>query len=165
MTDEEFLKYRNFLSYFSVTKSTKSHLGGFSPPVSATPTNALRALVHSRVHELVVRAMRVKCVQHWAKQKLAVLLLSAISYYHACEHITRKNRADSCTHCLHARIKVRELTDLRSKRGRRRRDRVSGRGEISAMMWRSLRFSFFYWLYLNFARQGGDVALDYMPSM
>ena len=24
--------------------------------------------------------------------------------YHACEHITRINRADSCTHCLHARI-------------------------------------------------------------
>ena len=34
-------------SYFSVTKSTKSHLRGLSPPVSATPTNALRALVHS----------------------------------------------------------------------------------------------------------------------
>ena len=29
--------------------------------------------------------------------------LPAISYYHACEHITRKSRADSCTHCLHAR--------------------------------------------------------------
>ena len=25
--------------------------------------------------------------------------------YHACEHITRKSRADSCTHCLHARWK------------------------------------------------------------
>ena len=24
--------------------------------------------------------------------------------YHACEHSTRKSRADSCTHCLHARI-------------------------------------------------------------
>ena len=32
-------------------------------------------------------------------------------------------------HALSARpLKVRELTDLRSKRGRRRRDRVSGRG-------------------------------------
>ena len=46
------------LSYFCVTKSTKSHLRGFSIllkiffPVSATPTNALRALVHSRVHEV-----------------------------------------------------------------------------------------------------------------
>ena len=57
------------LSYFCMTKSTKSHLRGFSIllkiffPVSATPTNALRALVHSRVHELVARAMRGKCVQ------------------------------------------------------------------------------------------------------
>ena len=24
--------------------------------------------------------------------------------YHACEHIARNSRADSCTHCLHARI-------------------------------------------------------------
>ena len=24
--------------------------------------------------------------------------------YHACEHSARKSRADSCTHCLHARI-------------------------------------------------------------
>ena len=41
------------LSYFSVKKSTKSHIRERSPlfenssPVSATPTNALRALVHS----------------------------------------------------------------------------------------------------------------------
>ena len=52
------------------TEYTKSHLRGFSIllkiffPVSATPTNALRALVHSRVHELVARAMRGKCVRH-----------------------------------------------------------------------------------------------------
>ena len=30
--------------------------------------------------------------------------LPATSCYHACEHITRESRADSCTHCLHARI-------------------------------------------------------------
>ena len=41
------------LSYFCMTKSTKSHIRGLSSllyissPVSATPTNALRALVHS----------------------------------------------------------------------------------------------------------------------
>ena len=52
------------------TEYTKSHLRGFSIllkiffPVSATPTNALRALVNSRgMHELVARAMRGKCVQ------------------------------------------------------------------------------------------------------
>ena len=62
-----------------MTKSTKSHLRGFSPPVSATPTNALRALVHSpllkiffRVHEFVARAMRGECVRHRIKQKLVV---------------------------------------------------------------------------------------------
>ena len=33
------------------TEYTKSHIRGLSP-VSATPTNALRALVNSRVHEV-----------------------------------------------------------------------------------------------------------------
>ena len=85
-----------------MTKSTKSH----QRECSSLFENS------SRVHELVARAMRGKCVQHWAKQKLAVLLLSAISYYHACEHITRKSRADSCTHCLHARYKCRAGVNL-----------------------------------------------------
>ena len=98
------------LSYFSVTKSTKSHLRGLFPPVSATPTNALRALVNSpllknsfRVHESVARAMRGECVRQGINRKSAVLPLSATSYYHACEHSARDSRADSCTHCLHAR--------------------------------------------------------------
>ena len=105
------------LLYFSVKKSTKSHLRGLSsllkntPPVSATPTNALRALVHSpllkntlRVHESVARAMRGECVRQMATQKSAVLCSQQSHPYHACEHITRDSRADSCTHCLHARI-------------------------------------------------------------
>ena len=69
-----------------MTKSTKSHLRGFSPPVSATPTNALRALVNSplfenssRVHELVARAVRGKCVRHGVKHKSVVLPLPATS--------------------------------------------------------------------------------------
>ena len=67
-------------------KSTKSHLRGLFPPVSATPTNALRALVNSpllkntlRVHELVARVMRGECVRYGTKQKWAVLSLSTIS--------------------------------------------------------------------------------------
>ncbi|MBS6463073.1 MAG: hypothetical protein KH352_06740 [Ruminococcus sp.] len=47
--------------------------------------------------------MRGKCVRHGAKHKSVVLPLPATSYYHACEHITRDSRADSCTHRLHAR--------------------------------------------------------------
>ena len=82
------------LSYFSVTKSTKSQQRECSPLFA----NSLR------VHELVVRAMRGECVRHGAKHKSVVLPLSATSYYPACEHITRGSRADSCTHCLHARI-------------------------------------------------------------
>ena len=115
------------------TEYTKSHLRGFSIllkiffPVSATPTNALRALVHSRddlhgrgehcspaknhketffliallsdqkrgkshvrglssllhislrVHELVARAMRGKCVRQGINRKSAVLPLSTTS--------------------------------------------------------------------------------------
>ena len=80
-------------SYFCMTKSTNSHQRERSPLFENS----------SRVHELVARAMRGECVRQGAKRKSIVLPLSAISYYHACEHITRGSRADSCTHCLHAR--------------------------------------------------------------
>ena len=83
------------LSYFSVTKSTKSHLRGFSILLKIT----------FRVHELVagssawqVRATQKQC-KSWRFYRPPRLHL-----YHACEHITRGSRADSCTHCLHARI-------------------------------------------------------------
>ena len=59
--------------------SGKSHLRGFSPPVSATPTNALRALVHSRVHESVARAMRGKCVRHWLMVQVSSFALTTTS--------------------------------------------------------------------------------------
>ena len=84
-----------------MTKSTKSQQREHSHLFA----NSLRA------HELVARAMRGECVRHGAKVKSVVLPLSAISYYHACEHITRESRADSCTHCLHARYKCRAGVD------------------------------------------------------
>ena len=56
-------------SYFSVTKSTKSHLRG----LSALLKNSLRA------HELVARAVRGKCVRHRVKRKPIALRLSAAS--------------------------------------------------------------------------------------
>ena len=83
------------VSYFCMTKSTKSHIRGLSSLL----------YISSRVHELVARAMRGKCVRQRTERKSAVLPLPIVSYYHACEHITRKIRADSCTHCLHARYK------------------------------------------------------------
>ena len=114
------------ISYFSVTKRRvqggeatserrrrdgvyqKSFKRAFLPLkkhllVSATPTNALRALVHSRVHELVARAMRGECVRQMAKRKSVVLRSAQSRLYHACEHSARDSRADSCTHCMHAR--------------------------------------------------------------
>ena len=56
---EKYHKVTFLLSYFSVTKSTKSQQGGLTPSF-------------------------------------------VTAYYHACEHITRESRADSCTHCPHA---------------------------------------------------------------
>ena len=82
------------LSYFCVTKSTKSHLRGLSTLLKNT----------LRVHELVARAMRGKCVRQKLMVQVVSFALPAISYYHACEYVTRDSRADSCTHCLHARI-------------------------------------------------------------
>ena len=83
------------LSYFSVTKSTKSQQREHSPLFA----NSLR------VHEFVAQVMRGKRVRQRGKAKIGGFALSAISYYHACEHITRKSRVDSCTHWLHARDK------------------------------------------------------------
>ena len=80
--------------YFSVKKSTKSHIRECSPLL----------YISSRVHELVAQAMRGKCMRQMAYNKVGSFVSSAVSYYHACEHITRGSRADSCTHCLHARI-------------------------------------------------------------
>ena len=58
------------LSYFCVTKSTKSQQGGLTPSSFRTSCG---------VHELVAQVMRGKCVRQWIKQKSAVLPLSAIS--------------------------------------------------------------------------------------
>ena len=57
------------LSYFSVTKSTKSHLRGLSSLLKNT----------LRVHELVARAVRGKRVREMAGQKSAVLPLPTVS--------------------------------------------------------------------------------------
>ena len=77
------------------TEYTKSQQGGLTPSSFRTTGG---------VHELVARAVRGKYVRHGGKAKVGSLTLSTTSIYHACEHITRKSRADSCTHCLHARI-------------------------------------------------------------
>ena len=57
------------LSYFSVTKSTKSHLRGLSSLLKNT----------FRVHELVAQAMRGECVRQRTERKSAVLPLSTVS--------------------------------------------------------------------------------------
>ena len=101
------------------TEYTKSQQGGLTPSSFQTTGG---------VHELVARVMRGKYVRQMAKRKSAVSRSPQSHLYHASEHITRESRADSCTHCLHARIYRWELTDSRSERGRRRRDRASGRG-------------------------------------
>ena len=83
------------LSYFCVTKSTKSHIRERSSLL----------YISSRVHELVARSSAWQVCAANGGAKVGSFMLSTTSYYHACEHITRKSRADSCTHCLHARYK------------------------------------------------------------
>ena len=77
------------------TEYTKSHLRGLSSLLKNT----------HRVHELVARAMRGKYVRQRINRKSAVLRSPQSQLYPACEHSARESRADSCTHCLHARIK------------------------------------------------------------
>ena len=109
------------------TEYTKSHQRERSPLFD----------ISSRVHELVARAMRGKCVRHRADDKVGGFMLSATAAYHACEHSARKSRADSCTHCLHARIY-----------------RCGGRGEVPVLTGRKLYFSFLLLALLGFLLVG-----------
>ena len=99
-----------------MTKSTKSHLRGFSPPVSATPTNALRALVHSP------RARVSRTSRAWqvcaARGKAQVGGFAAL---HSFIHTTRANKVHEEAEQIRARIVCtpaesarRELTHMRS---------------------------------------------------
>ena len=76
------------LSYFSVTKSTKSHLRGLSSLLKNT----------FRVHELVAQAMRGECVRQRTEQK-SVVLRSPQSHT-----TTRANIAHEEVEQLRARI-------------------------------------------------------------
>ena len=84
------------LSYFSLTKSTKSQQGGLTP--SSLQTSVRRARVSRASHAWRVCAAKGQGESRWFCRSPQLQL------YHACEHSARKSRADSCTHCLHARI-------------------------------------------------------------
>ena len=77
------------LSYFSVTKSTKSQQGGLAP--SSLQTTVRRARV-SRTS----RAWQVRAANGKAKADIVFRSLQS-QPHHACEHVTRDSRADSCT--------------------------------------------------------------------
>ena len=94
-SDEKYYKVTFLLSYFCVTKSTKSQQGGLAPSSFRTTGG---------VHELVARAVRGECVRQRAELKSTMSCSPQSQLYHACEHSARESRADSCTHCLHARI-------------------------------------------------------------
>ena len=83
-----------------MTKSTKSHLRGlFSPPVSATPTNALRALVNSpraRVSR-TSHAWRVRAARGKVKVGSFVILRSF-------SHTTRANISHEKAEQIRARV-------------------------------------------------------------
>ena len=90
-------------SYFCMTKSTKSHQRERSPLFENS----------SRVHESVARAVRGECVRQRANGVSRRFCRSPrLHPYHACEQSARGSRADSCTHCLHARYKCRAGVDL-----------------------------------------------------
>ena len=90
----------NFLlSYFSVRKSTKSQQGGLTPSSFRTTGG---------VHELVAgsSAWQVCAAKGQCKSR-RFYRSPRFHLYHACEYITRKSRADSCTHCpTHIQIRA-----------------------------------------------------------
>ena len=83
-----------FIVLFNDEKYQKSFKRAFLPLKNLLP----RARVSRESHAWRVRAAN-------GKTKVGGFALLSTSYYHACEHITRKSRADSFTHCLHARLK------------------------------------------------------------
>ena len=76
------------LSYFCVTKSTKSQQRELSPLFANLP----------RVHELVAQAMRGKCVRQMAKLK------STMSYFPQPHTTTRANISHEEAEQIRARI-------------------------------------------------------------
>ena len=118
------LKETFLLSYFCVTKrrvqggeatsERRRRDGVYQKSASRTRAVLLLNLALSRrrqpthcVHWLIPAACtsqsRELCVAsacgRVAWRKSAVLCSQQFQLYHACEHFTRKNRADSCTHC------------------------------------------------------------------
>ena len=92
------------LALLSDQKRGKSQQGGLAPSSFRTTGG---------VHELVARAVRGKCVRQRANGVSRRFCRSSrFQLYHACEHITRDSRADSCTHCLHARYKCKAGVNL-----------------------------------------------------
>ena len=82
-----------FIVLFSDEKYQKSFKRIFHPLKKLLP----RARVGRASRAWQVRAAKDKA-------KVGGFALPATSYYHVCEHSARESRADSCTHCLHARI-------------------------------------------------------------
>ena len=110
-TDEKYDKVTFLFSYFSMTKRRvqggvatserrrrdgvyqKSAKRAFPSLCELTP----RARVSRTSRAWQVRAAQERNESRW------LCYHPQPQPYHACEHITRKSRADSCTHCLHAR--------------------------------------------------------------
>ena len=77
------------LSYFSVKKSTKSHIRERSPLL----------YISSRVHELVARAMRGECVRQRGKGKIG-----SFTALRNLNHTTRANISHEEAEQIRARI-------------------------------------------------------------
>ena len=87
---EKYHKVTFSLSYFSVTKSTKSQQGGLTPSSFRTTGG---------VHELVARAMRGKCVRYGAERKSI-----AFTAPRGFNHTTRANTSHEKAEQIRARI-------------------------------------------------------------
>ena len=87
------------LSYFSVMKSTKSQQGGLTPSSFRTTVRRARVSRASRAWQV--------CAARWQSESRWFCRSPQSPLYHACEHITRGSRADSCTHCpTHIQIRA-----------------------------------------------------------
>ena len=109
------------LLYFSMTKSTKSHLRGLSSLLK----------IFFRVHELVARVMRGECVRQTAKRKSVVLRSSQP------HTTTRANISHEKAEQIRARIVCtpaeRGLTHMRSMCVGVAETGLGGRGEVCAL--------------------------------
>ena len=90
-------RYLKKLLFYRAFERPKARQKSFKRAFLPLKKHLPRARVSRASHAWQARAAG------WQSESRRYCCSPQLQLYHACEHITRESRADSCTHCLHAR--------------------------------------------------------------